>query len=74
MLYYCLKCRKNTESKNPKVVKTKKGRIMLLSKCAVCNSKKLKFGKEQEAKGLLSKLTGIKVLILIDLSMVNILF
>ena len=30
-----LKCRKNTESKNPKVVKTKNGRKMLLSKCAV---------------------------------------
>ena len=24
MLSYCLKCRKNTESKNPKVVKTNK--------------------------------------------------
>ena len=24
MLSYCLKCRKNTESKNPRVVKTKK--------------------------------------------------
>ena len=24
MLSYCLKCRKNTESKNPKVVKTEK--------------------------------------------------
>ena len=23
MLSYCLKCRKNTESKNPKIVKTK---------------------------------------------------
>ena len=33
--YYCLKCRKNTESKNPKVAKTKNGRIMLLSKFAV---------------------------------------
>ena len=30
---YCLWCRKNTESKNPKVVKRKNGRIMLLSKC-----------------------------------------
>ena len=38
MLSYCLKCRKNTESKNPKFVKTKNGRIMLLSKCLVCNS------------------------------------
>ena len=27
------KCRKNTESENPKVVRTKNGRIMLLSKC-----------------------------------------
>ena len=40
MLLYCLKCRKNTESKNPQVVKTKNGRIMLLSRFAVCDSKK----------------------------------
>ena len=32
---------------------------MMLSKCAICNSKKSKFIKQQEAKGLLSKL-GIK--------------
>ena len=32
MLSYCLKCRKNTESKNPKAVRTKNGSIMLLSK------------------------------------------
>ena len=42
--YYCLKCRKNTESKNPKVARTKNGR----------NSKKIK-----ETIGLLSSL-GIK--------------
>ena len=59
MLSYCLKCRKNTESENSQVVRTKNGRIMLLSKCAVCNSKKPKFIKEQEASGLLSSL-GIK--------------
>ena len=59
MLSNCLKCRKNTESKNPKVVKTKKGRIMLLLKCEVCDSKKSKFIKDQEASGLLSSL-GIK--------------
>ena len=51
MLSYCLKCTKNTESKNPEVVRTKNGRMMLLSKYAVCNSKKLKFLKEQEARG-----------------------
>ena len=59
MLSYCLKCRKNTESKNSKVVKTKNRRIMLLSKCAVSDSKKSKIMKEQEASGLLNSL-GIK--------------
>ena len=39
MLSYCLKRRKNTENKNPKVVKNENGRIMLLSKCAMCNKK-----------------------------------
>ena len=62
MLSYCLKCRKNTESKNPQVVKTKNGRIMLLSKCELCDNKKLKFIKEQKASGLLSSL-GIKTLL-----------
>ena len=38
MLSYCLKCRKNTESRNPKVAKTKNGRIMFLSICVECNS------------------------------------
>ena len=56
MLSYCLKCRKNTESKNSKVVKTKNGRIMLLLKCEVCDSKKSKFIKEQEASGLCGSL------------------
>ena len=32
-----------------------------LSKCAVCNSKNSKFIKEQEARGLISKLVGIKI-------------
>ena len=31
----CLKRRKNASSKNPKAVRSKNGRIMLLSKCAV---------------------------------------
>ena len=57
MLSYCLKCRKNTESKNPKVARTKNGKMVLLSKCAVCDTKK--FIKQQEACGLLSSL-GIK--------------
>ena len=38
MLLYYLKCKKNTENESPKVVKTKNGRITLLSKCVVCES------------------------------------
>ena len=49
MLLSCLKCKKNTKSKNPKVLRTKSKRIMLLSKFAVGDSKKPKFIKEQEA-------------------------
>ena len=56
MLSYCLKCKKNTESINPKVSKTTYGKAMILSTCAICGSKKSKFIKEQEAKGLLSNL------------------
>ena len=62
MLLYCLKCGKNTESKNLKIVNTKNGRIILLSICAVCDSKKSKFIKEQEASGLLGSL-GIMTLL-----------
>ena len=34
LFYYCLRCRKNTESKNQKVPRTKNRRIILLSECA----------------------------------------
>ena len=37
---YCLKCRKNTENINPEVLSTSNGRVMILSKCAICGSKK----------------------------------
>ena len=56
---YCLKCRKDTENINPEVLSTSNGRVMILSKCAICGSKKSRFIKHQEAKGLLTKL-GIK--------------
>ena len=59
MLSYCLMCGKNTKSKNPKVARTKNEKIMLLSKCAVCDGKKSKFIRQQEASGLLNSL-GIK--------------
>ena len=37
-----LKCRKYTESKNPKDTRTKNGRIMLLSKRTMFDSKRIK--------------------------------
>ena len=62
MLSYCLKCKKNTGSINPKVSKTTNGKAMILSTCATCGSKKSKFIEEQQAKGLLSNL-GLKTLL-----------
>ena len=59
MKSYCLKCRKNSENINPRVSKTSNNRTMLLSKCAICESKKSRVIKNQEAKGLLGNL-GIK--------------
>ena len=56
MKSYCLKCRKNTENLNPRVSKASNGRTMVLSKCAICGSRKSRFIKNQEAKGLLSSL------------------
>ena len=38
------------------MIKTKNGRLIILSKCAVCGSKKTKFMKEQEVEGLSSNL------------------
>ena len=52
--------KKKTGNGNAKVVKTKKGRTMLLSKCTICGSKMSRFMIEQEAKGLLCSL-GIKI-------------
>ena len=53
---YYLKCRKNTENKNPEVSKTSTGWTMVLSKFAICGSKKSRFIKNQEPKGLWSNL------------------
>ena len=53
---YCLKCKKHTRNINPRVSSTSNGKVMILSKCAICNSKKSKFINKQETRGLLSKL------------------
>ena len=56
MKSYCLKCRKDTENINPRVSKTSNNRTMVFSKFAICGSKKSRFIKDQEPKGLLSNL------------------
>ena len=48
---YCLKCKKNTENINPEISSTSNGKEMI-SNCAICGSKKCRFIKNQEAKGL----------------------
>ena len=53
MLSYCLKWRKNMEIKNWRAAKTTKEKPMILSKYVVCDSKKSRLIKEQEASGLL---------------------
>ena len=40
MLSYCLKPKKSTESIDPEVSATSNGKTMILSKCAICGSKK----------------------------------
>ena len=53
---YCLKCKKNTENIDPKISSTSNGKAMILSKCAICGSKKSRFIKNQEVKRLLNSL------------------
>ena len=59
MITYCVKCRKDTENLNSEIFRRKYTRLIIRSKCAVRGTKKSRFVKEQEAKGLLSSL-GIK--------------
>ena len=56
MKTYCLKCKKDTENLDSKIFRTKNNRIIMQSKCNDCGNKKLRYMKEQEAKGLLSNL------------------
>ena len=61
MKTYCVKCRRDKENTDPKMVRTK-NRLVMQAKCPVCGIKKSRFVKEQGAKGLLSNL-GIKTLL-----------
>ena len=53
---YCVRCKKYTKNINPRVSNSSNGKTMILSKCAMCGSKKSRFIKNQEVKGLLSSL------------------
>ena len=59
---YSLKCGENTKNIILQVSRTTNSGIIILSKCAVCGDKKLKFIKKQEAKGLLNNLVIRKLL------------
>ena len=56
MSTYCVNCKKDTDNIDPKIFKAKNNRLIMQSKCSVCKNKKLRFVKEQDAKGLLSNL------------------
>ena len=69
---YCLKCKTNTSNIDPTMAQTKNNRLLMQSKCTVCGTKKSRFVKEQDAKGLLSQL-GIKTP-LSKIPLLNVLF
>ena len=56
MISYCLKCRRKQKLKTRGLQKQNKGILMLLSKCAVCGSKKSIFIKEQKAGRIIGSL------------------
>ena len=56
VLSYCLKCRKNTKSINPKVSKTKNRKTMILPKFVIRGSEESICIKKQVACGILSNL------------------
>ena len=70
---YCLKCKKNTSNIDSKMIKTKNNRILMQSKCNVYKTKKSRFVKAQDAKGLLSNL-GIKTPLTNSIPLLNVLF
>ena len=72
MKTYFLKCKTITDNIDPKMFRTKNNRLFMQSKCSVCEIKKSRFVKEQDAKGLLSNL-GIKTS-LSKIPLLNVLF
>ena len=72
MKTYCIKCKKDTENIDPKIVRIKNNRLAMQLKCSIWGIKKSRFIKKQEGKGLLSNL-GIKTS-LSKIPLLNVLF
>ena len=72
MKTYCVRCKKNTEYLNSKMLKKKNDGLIMQSKCPAYGTKKSRFVKEQETKGSLSNL-GIKTPFS-QISLLNVLF
>ena len=56
---YCLSCKKDTRNIDPKVMKTKNNRKMMLSRCSICSNKKSTFTAEPSALARISQESGI---------------
>ena len=59
MSSYCLSCKKDTENINPKIVRTKNNRLMMLSKCAICDNQKSRFTAEPSSSERISQGSGL---------------
>ena len=47
MKTYWVKCKKDTENIDPKIIRTKNNRLLMQSKCSDYGNKKSRFVKEQ---------------------------
>ena len=51
---YCLSCKKDTRNIDPKVIKTKNNKRLIISRCSICNNNKYTF--ISQGSGLLDSL------------------
>ena len=56
---YCLSCKKDTENINPKIVRTKSNRLMMLSKCTICDNQKSRFTAGSSSSERISQGSGL---------------
>ena len=55
----CLSCKKDSRNINPKVIKTKNNRKMILSRCSICDNKKSTFTAEPSSSERISQGSGL---------------